>query len=66
MNINPIQVIKRFELTSKRLSTESERLCNDLKHIERDEELVFEEQKELGGQISEETKEFAEKCNEAM
>ncbi|KAL7467629.1 hypothetical protein ACHAXS_007870 [Conticribra weissflogii] len=59
-------VIKRFELTSKRLSTESERLCNDLKHIERDEELVFEEQKELGGQISEESKEFAEKCNEAM
>lgn len=52
----------KFAATSKRLSAETDRLNNDLKHIERDEELVADEQKELEDQISEGTKEFEEKC----
>ena len=59
------QVLDQFAATSKRLSSETERLNNDLKHIERDEALVAEEQKELEGQISEGTKEFEAKCTEA-
>ncbi|KAL7549050.1 hypothetical protein ACHAWF_012328 [Thalassiosira exigua] len=58
-------VLDQFEKTSKRLSSETERLTNDLKHIERDEAVLKEEQKELGGRITEETKEFDEKCTEA-
>jgi hypothetical protein len=59
------QVLAQFATTSKRLSSESDRLGNDLKHIERDEELVAEEQKELNSQIDMETKEFEEKSSEA-
>ena len=55
-------VLSQFATTSKRLSSETERLANDLKHIERDEEVLAEEQKESGAQISEETKEFEEEC----
>jgi hypothetical protein len=57
-----LQVLDKFAATSKRLSAETDRLNNDLKHIERDEELVADEQKELEGQIAEGTKEFEEKC----
>jgi hypothetical protein len=59
------QVLDKFASTSKRLSSETHRLNNDLKHIERDEDLVSDEQKELEDQISEGTKEFEEKCVEA-
>ena len=59
------QVLSKFATTSKRLSTETDRLNNDLKHIERDEELVEEERTELEGQIGEGTREFEEKCVEA-
>lgn len=59
------QVLDQFAATSRRLSAETERLNSDLKHIERDEELVAEEQKELEGQISDGTKEFEAKCIEA-
>ncbi|KAL3778935.1 hypothetical protein HJC23_012393 [Cyclotella cryptica] len=58
-------VLDQFAATSKRLSAETERLNTDLKHIERDEELVAEEQKELEGQIADGTKEFEAKCIEA-
>jgi hypothetical protein len=54
--------LDKFAATSKRLSAETDRLNNDLKHIERDEELVADEQKELEDQIAEGTKEFEEKC----
>lgn len=52
------EVLSQFAATSKKLSSESERLANDLKHIERDEKVFAEEEKELEGQIDEETKEF--------
>lgn len=71
MNIDNIvthihqQVLDKFTKTSKRLSVETDRLNNDLKHIERDEELVADEQKELEDVIAEGTKEFEEKCVEA-
>lgn len=61
--INP-QVLDKFTKTSKRLSAETDRLNKDLKHIERDEELVADEQKELEDVIAEGTKEFEEKCVE--
>jgi len=55
------EVLNQFANTSKRLSSETERLGNDLKHIERDESVLADEQRELESQISEETKEFEEK-----
>ena len=58
------QVLDKFTKTSKRLSAETDRLNNDLKHIERDEELVADEQKELEDVIAEGTEEFEEKCVE--
>jgi chromatin segregation and condensation protein Rec8/ScpA/Scc1 (kleisin family) len=59
------QVLDKFAATSKRLSSETDRLNNDLKHIERDEELVADEQKELEDQIHAGTMEFEEKCTVA-
>ena len=59
------EILNQFANTSKRLSSETERLSNDLKHIERDESVLADEQKELEGQITEETKEFEEKRVEA-
>lgn len=59
------EVLNQFAKTSKRLSSETERLSNDLKHIERDELVLADEQKELESQITEETKEFEEKRVEA-
>ena len=58
-------VLNQFAKTSKRLSSETERLSNDLKHIERDETVLADEQKELESQITDETKEFDEKRVEA-
>lgn len=52
------EIILQFAGTSKKLSSESERLANDLKHIERDEEVLAEEVQELDAQINEETKEY--------
>lgn len=47
-----------FSTLSKQLSVENERLQHDLKHIERDAELVAEERKELETAISEQAGEF--------
>jgi hypothetical protein len=59
------EVLSQFAATSKKLSSESERLANDLKHIERDEKVFAEEEKELEGQIDEETKEFVKLSEDA-
>ena len=59
------EVLLQFAATSKKLSSESERLANDLKHIERDEKVFAEEEKELDGQIDEETKEFVKMSEDA-
>ena len=59
------EILQQFAKTSQRLSSETERLSNDLKHIERDESVLADEQKELESQITEETKEFEEKRAEA-
>ena len=54
-------MLDKSAATPMRLYTETERLNNDLKYIERDEELVANEQKVLEDQIAEGTKEFWEK-----
>jgi hypothetical protein len=42
--------------------SETDSLNKDLKHIERDEELVADERKELEDQIHADTMEFQKKC----
>ena len=49
------EAMKQFSSISKQLSVEHERLQQDLKHLERDEELVAEERKELEEAISEQS-----------
>ena len=46
--------LKKFASISKQLSIEQERLAQDLKHLERDEQLVAQEREELEAAISEE------------
>lgn len=46
---------KQFQVTAKQLSAEKERLQQDAKHLERDEQLVAEERKELEVAISEQS-----------
>ena len=55
---NASEALAKFKTTSKQLSIEQERLQNDLKHIERDAELIADERKELEKAISEQSGEF--------
>jgi hypothetical protein len=55
---NATEALAKFKTTSKQLSIEQERLQNDLKHIERDAELIADERKELEKAISEQSGEF--------
>lgn len=52
------ETFKQFETISKQLSIEQERLQQDLKHLERDEQLVAEERNELESAISEQSGEY--------
>ncbi len=52
------ETFKQFETISKQLSIEQERLQQDLKHLERDEQLVAEERSELETSISEQSGEY--------
>jgi hypothetical protein len=52
------ETLKKFASISKQLSVEQERLQQDLKHLERDEQLVAEERKELETAISEQSGEY--------
>jgi len=52
------EIFKQFEAISKQLSIEQERLQQDLKHLERDEQLVSEERVELEAAISEQSGEY--------
>ena len=61
-----IKIKERFQNTSKRLSSEEERLSIDFKHIERDEGLVKEEKKELEGTIQEQTSDMEKLRDQAM
>lgn len=56
-------LFKRFELNTKRLNAENERLSADLKTIERDEELTRIERVELEALISEQTCDIEEKLH---
>lgn len=55
---NATEALAKFKTTSKQLSIEQERLQNDLKHIERDAELIADERKELEKAISEQSGEY--------
>jgi len=59
------EAMRRFSAVSKQLSTENERLQHDLKHIERDEELIAEERKELESAISDQAGAFESMRDEA-
>jgi hypothetical protein len=52
------QALERFTTVSKQLSIESERLNQDLKHLERDEALVADERQELENTISEQSGQY--------
>ena len=52
-----------FAAMSKRLSAETERLNNNVKHIERDESIMEEELKELESTISEQSKDTEDALN---
>ena len=58
-------LLKKFEIDTKRLAAENERLSADLKNIERDEEFAKEERTELEAKISEQTSEIEELRDEA-
>ena len=60
---NSEELFKRFELNTKRLNAENERLSADLKTIERDEELAKVEREELEALISEQTCDIEKKLN---
>ena len=55
---NASEALSKFTTASKQLSIEQERLQNDLKHIERDAELIADERKELEKAISEQSGEY--------
>jgi hypothetical protein len=59
------ETLKQFASISKQLSAEQERLQQDLKHLERDEQLVAEERKELENAIKEQTGEIEIQKDEA-
>lgn len=59
------EALKRFSGTSKSLSAEHERLQQDLKHLERDAQLVADERKELETAISEQAGEYERLRDEA-
>eukprot|EP00536_Pseudo-nitzschia_multiseries_P012241 jgi/Psemu1/290159/fgenesh1_pg.458_\ len=52
------ETLTQYATISKQLSDEHERLQQDLKHLERDEQLVAEERKELENSINEQTGEI--------
>jgi len=52
------EILTQYATISKQLSEEHERLQQDLKHLERDEQLVAEERKELEDSINEQTGEI--------
>lgn len=52
------ETLKQFAIISKQLSAEQERLQQDCKLLERDEQLVAEERKELENAISEQSGEY--------
>lgn len=58
-------VLEKFSETSKQLSAENERLRNDKKHLEKDEELVVAERKELEEAITEQSGEYEKLRDEA-
>ena len=57
--------LDNFSSTSKQLSAENERLQNDRKHLERDEELVVAERQELEKAITEQSGEYEKLRDEA-
>lgn len=59
------ETLTQYESISKQLSAEHERLQQDLKHLERDEQLVGEEKKELEDSIQDQTGEIEIQKEEA-
>lgn len=59
------ETLKKISAISKQLSTEHERLQQDLKHLERDEKLIGEERTEVDTSISEQTGEFENQKKES-
>ncbi len=59
------ETLTQYESISKQLSAEHERLQQDLKHLERDEQLVGEEKKELEHSIQDQTGEIEIQKEEA-
>ena len=53
-----LETFEQFEAISKQSSAEQERLNQDLKHLERDEELLAEERNELETAISEQSGQY--------
>jgi len=59
------ETLTQYASISKQLSAEHERLQQDLKHLERDEQLVGEERKELEDSINDQTGEIIKQKEEA-
>lgn len=57
---------KRFQAVARQLSVEEERIKQELKHIERDEEIAMEERKELDRTILEQTAEMEVSKDDAI
>ena len=57
---------KRFQAVARQLSVEEDRIKQELKHIERDEDLAIEERKELDRTILEQTAEMEECKDDAI
>jgi hypothetical protein len=60
------EALKRFEAVARQLSAEDERIKQESKHIERDEQLASEERKELDLTILDQTGEMEENKAEAI